>query len=148
MAVSAKLYTNAMKAFMTGAVTWKASGGSTIKCALVADTYTPNQDTHDNWDDVSSHEVSGTGYTTGGATLTLSDPTVDTATNEIGMDATDVQWTNSTIIARYAVIYFASGTPSTSTLIGYVDFGEDMSSSSGTFSIVWAATGVFKVTVS
>jgi hypothetical protein len=147
MAVSAKLYTNAMKAFMMGAVTWKASGGSVIKVALLTSTYTPDQDAHDNFDDVSAYEVTGTGYTAGGKALTLSDPTVDAATNETRMDADDVQWTDSTITARYAVVYYASGTPSTSTLIAYVDFGEDVSSSGAAFDIAWAASGIFKVTV-
>lgn len=147
MAVSAKLYTNAMKAFMTGAVTWKASGGSAIKVALLGSGYTPNQDAHDNFDDVSSNEVTGTGYTAGGASLTLIDPSVDAATNETRMDANDVSWANSTITARYAVIYYASGTPGTSTLIGYVDFGEDVMSSGAAFDIEWGASGIFKVTV-
>ena len=147
MAVTAKLYTNAIKAFITGAVTWKASGGSAIKVALLNSTYTPDQDAHDNFDDVSSNEITGTGYTAGGASLTLIDPSVDAATNETRMDANDVSWANSTITARYAVIYNASGTPSASTLIGYVDFGEDVISSGAAFDIAWAASGIFKVTV-
>ncbi len=40
-----------------------------IKVALVTSSYTPAQDTHDYWDDVSANEASGTGYTAGGATL-------------------------------------------------------------------------------
>jgi hypothetical protein len=135
-----------MKAFMTGAVNWKASGGSAIKVALLTSTYTPDQDAHDNFDDVSAYEVTGTGYTAGGKALTLSDPTVDAATNETRMDANDVSWANSTITARYAVIYYASGTPSTSTLIAYVDFGEDAISNGAAFDIVWDASGIFKVT--
>lgn len=40
----------------------------TIKCALTTSSYTPNLDTHDRFDDV-TNEVTGTGYTAGGATL-------------------------------------------------------------------------------
>ena len=40
----------------------------TIKVMLVTSTYTPNQDTHTKRSDV-TNEVSGTGYTAGGATL-------------------------------------------------------------------------------
>lgn len=119
----------------------------TIKVALVTSTYTPNQDTHDYYDDVSANEASGTGYTAGGATLTSKTVTYDTATNKQTFDAADVSWASSTITARYAVIYKATGTGSTSPLIGYVDFGTDQSSSAGTFTIQWNASGIFTATV-
>lgn len=118
----------------------------TIKVALVSSSYTPNQDTHDYWDDVSSNEVSGTGYTAGGATLASKTVTYDSGTNVTKFDAADVSWTSSTITARYAVIYLSTGTASTSPLIAYVDFGSDQSSSSGTFQIVWDAAGIFTTT--
>jgi len=118
----------------------------TIKVALVSSSYTPNQDTHDYWDDVSSNEVSGTGYTAGGATLASKTVTYDSATNVTKFDAADVSWTSSTITARYAVVYLDTGTASTSPLIAYVDFGSDQSSSSGTFQIVWDSAGIFTTT--
>jgi len=40
----------------------------TFKLALVTSSYTPDRDTHDNFDDI-TNEVSGTGYTAGGAAL-------------------------------------------------------------------------------
>lgn len=118
----------------------------TIKVALVSSSYTPNQDTHDYWDDVSTYEVSGTGYTAGGATLASKAVTYDSGTNVTKFDAADVSWTSSTITARYAVIYLSTGTASTSPLIAYVDFGSDQSSSSGTFQIVWDSAGIFTTT--
>jgi hypothetical protein len=118
----------------------------TIKVALLSSSYTPNQDTQDYWDDVSSFEVSGTGYSTGGATLANKSVSYNSSTNVTKFDADDVSWTSSTITARYAVIYDATGTASTSALIGYVDFGSDQSSSSGTFSIVWDSAGIFTTT--
>ena len=42
---------------------------NTIKCMLLGAGYTPNYDTHDFLDDVVASEVTGTGYTAGGATL-------------------------------------------------------------------------------
>jgi hypothetical protein len=118
----------------------------TIKVALLSSSYTPNQDTHDYFDDVSSFEVSGTGYTAGGETLANKSVTYTGATNVTKFDADDVSWTSSTITARYAVVYDSTGTASTSALIGYVDFGSDQSSSSGTFSIVWDSAGIFTTT--
>lgn len=118
----------------------------TIKVALVSSSYTPNQDTHDYWDDVSTYEVSGTGYTSGGATLASKAVTYDGGTNVTKFDAADVSWTSSTITARYAVVYLDTGTAATSPLIAYVDFGSDQSSSSGTFQIVWDGAGIFTTT--
>jgi hypothetical protein len=119
----------------------------TIKVALLSSSYTPNQDTDDYWNDVSSYEVTGTGYTAGGATLANKAVTYTSGTNVTKFDGDDVSWTSSTITARYAVIYDASpATDSTKPLIGYVDFGSNQSSSSGTFSIVWDSAGIFTTT--
>jgi hypothetical protein len=118
----------------------------TIKVALVTSSYTPNQDTHDYWDDVSANEISGTGYSAGGATLANKTVGYTAGTNVTKFDGDDVSWTSSTLTARYAVVYLSTGTPSTSPLIAYVDFATDQSSSSGTFTITWSASGIFTTT--
>jgi hypothetical protein len=119
----------------------------TIKVALVSSSYTPDQDAHDYWNDVSTYEVSGTGYTAGGATLASKTATYDSANNVIVLDAADTTWASSTITARYAVVYDSTGTSSTSALIGYVDFGSDQSSTNGNFTITWDSTGIVRITV-
>ena len=119
-----------------------------IKVALLTSAYTPNQDTHDYFDDVASAEVTGTGYTSGGATLGNKSVTYNAGTNEVVFDGDDTVWASSTITARYAVVYDASpATNATRPLIGYVDFTSDQSSTNGNFTITWDATGIFKVTV-
>ena len=138
------LYTKFPAKALNGEIDWDTD---TIKVALVTSSYTPNQDTHDYWDDVSANETSGSGYTAGGATLGSKTITQDDATNKQTFDAADVSWASSTITARYAVIYKSTGTASTSPLIGYVDFGTDQSSSAGTFTISWSASGIFTTTV-
>ena len=119
----------------------------TIKVALLTSSYTPDQDAHDYFNDVSSAEVTGTGYTAGGATLASKTATYDSANNVVILDAADTTWASSTITARYAVIYDSTGTASTSPLIGYVDFGSDQSSTSGNFTITWDSTGIVRITV-
>ena len=115
-------------------------GANTIKCALVTSSYTPNIDSHDFFDDV-TNEVSGTGYTAGGATLTTS-VSQDNTDDEAVFDATDVTWANSTITARGAVIYKSTGVASTSPLICYIDFGANKTSDGGTFQITFDAEGI------
>jgi len=116
----------------------------TIKVMLVTSSYTPDQDNHDYKDDV-TNEVSGTGYTAGGATLANKSVTQDNTNDKGVFDADDVTWSNSTITARGAVLYKDTGDASTSPLICYFDFGEDKSSSSGDFTIQWNADGILNL---
>lgn len=104
-------------------------------------------DAHDFFDDI-TNEVSGTGYTAGGATLANPSVTQGNTNNRSYFDADDVSWASATITnARYAIIYKSTGTAGTSALIGYVDLGANYSSSgSQTFEIRWdatAETGIF-----
>lgn len=140
-----KLYGNFLKQALNKEVDWDSD---TIKVALLSSSYTPNQDTHDYYDDVSSYEVTGTGYTTGGATLASKTSTYDGTNNVIVLDAADVTWSSSTITARYAVVYDDSGASAAAkALIGYVDFGSDQSSTNGNFTITWDSTGIVRITV-
>lgn len=116
----------------------------TIKVALVTSSYTPDQDTHEDFADV-TNEITGTGYTAGGAALANKAVTKDTTDNEGVFDADDVTWSSSTITARGAVVYKDSGTASTSWLVCYLDFGSDQSSSSGNFTIQWNAEGILNL---
>ena len=141
MAVTANWYGLGLKAFMDGSINWASD---TIKVALTTSAYTPDQDTHDFFNDV-TNEVTGTGYTAGGATLGSKTSNYTTGTNTVWLDAADTSWTTSTITARRAVIYKSTGTASTSPVLGYVDFGADVVSSSGTFSIQWDSGGILTV---
>ena len=142
--MASKLYGNFLLKALNKEVDFDSD---TIKVALLSSSYTPDQDAHDYFNDVSTYEVSGTGYTTGGITLSSKTATYDSATNVIVLDAADVTWSSSTITARYAVVYDATGTASTSALIGYVDFGSDQSSTNGNFTITWDSTGIVRITV-
>jgi hypothetical protein len=134
MAVSAFWYGNALLKALNKEIDWDTD---TIKVALVANTYTPNQDTHTYFSDITG-EVTGTGYTAGGQALASKTITYTGATNIIALDAADTTWAASTLTARYAVIYDDSpATAATKPLLGYVDFGVDQVSSSGNFLITW-----------
>jgi hypothetical protein len=145
MAVTATMYGVPVKNMWSGAnvIDWDTD---TIKVALTTSTYTPDQDTHDFFNDV-TNEITGTGYSAGGATLTSPTVTYDTATNQVRLDAADTTWTTSTLTARYAVVYKSTGTASTSPLIGYVNFGADVTTSAGTFQITWDSTGIARFDV-
>ncbi len=113
----------------------------TLKVALVASTYTPNINTHVFFSDV-TNEVTGTGYTAGGATLASLITAVDNTNNRASWSAGNATWSTSTITARGAVVYKSTGVSTTSPLLCYFDFTTDQVSSAGTFSIVWNANGL------
>jgi hypothetical protein len=118
----------------------------TIKVALLTG-HTPAQDTHAVFSDVSGNQITGTGYTAGGATLGTKTITYDTASDQIRMGAANTSWTTSTLSATHAVVYKDTGTGSTSGLLALVDFGATVTTTAGTFQITWDATGICVIDV-
>lgn len=126
-----------------GGIDWESD---TIKVALLTDSYSPDQETDTHFDDVDTDEVSsGDGYTSGGETISNASSSADDLVHTL--DGDDVSWTESTITARYGVIYKDTGTASTSPLVAYIDFEENKSSSDGTFQIAWGSDGIITYTL-
>lgn len=115
----------------------------TIKMMIVTSSYTPNVDSHNFIDDVSTNEVSASGtYSAGGVTLASKTTTQDDTDNEGVFDFTDPSVTTATITGRYVVFYKDTGTPGTSPLICYDDLGSNQSSTNGTWTYVVPAEGL------
>lgn len=143
--MASKMYGKLIERVFNGEVDYDSHA---IKVALLTSAYTPNQDTHIVYADVVGSQATGQGYTAGGATLGNKTVTYDAASNVTVLDADDVTWANSTITARYAVIYDDNGaTNNDKVLLGYVDFGVDQASTNGNFTITWDAGGIFRFTV-
>lgn len=83
-----------------------------------------------------SNEVSGTGYTAGGVTLTST--TVATTGTVAYFDADDPSWSSATFTARGALVYNNSNS---NKAIAVLDFGGDFTVAGGTFKIVLPAAG-------
>jgi hypothetical protein len=106
----------------------------TFKAMLVTSTYSPNKDTHDKRDDV-TNEVTGTGYTAGGTTCAVT-VTKDTANDKVTITLGSVSWSSSTITARGCVYYKSrGGASSADEIVAYNDFGGNVSTTGGTFSV-------------
>lgn len=135
------IYNSFRKKIMDGSIDLDTD---TIKVALVTSSYVPSQDNHDFFNDV-TNEVSGTGYSAGGATLATKTVTQDDSNDRGVFDADDVSWATSTITARAAVIYKSTGVSSTSALIAYIDFSTDQTTSATTFRIEWSASGILYI---
>lgn len=133
------LYNSFKRDIMNGSIDLDTD---TIKIMLVTSSYSPNIDTHTKRSDI-TNEVSGTGYTAGGATLANKAVTADNTNDRGVFDADDVSWTTSTITARGAVLYKSrGGASSADELIMYLDFSTDYTSTAGTFLITWNASGI------
>ena len=87
-----------------------------------------------NYSDVTgnSDEASGTGYTTGGATL--SGATIGTDGTTAHVDFTDVTFSNASVAADGGIIYNSS---QSNKAIAVFDFGSTQTSTSGDFVITF-----------
>ena len=95
-------------------------------------------------------EVSGSGYTAKGNTLSGVSVTTDTSNNVSYVDFSDSQWTSSTITATDCMIFadnIASPAADPAMYIG--DFNGSKSSSSGTFTVQFptasATTAIIRI---
>ena len=112
------------------------------KVMLTTSTYTPDYNAHDFRNDV-TNEVSGTGYSSGGIALTSTEITVSSG-NAV-FDAADSSWAAATFTARQAVHYFVVGSAATDALGYNIDFGSDVASAGGTFTIQYHASGIWSI---
>ena len=101
-----------------------ASG--TIKCALLDNTYTPNQDTHVFVSDLSGELTDGS-YSR--KTLTGTSLSTDVDTNTTSLLADSPVFTGLAVAFQYVVFFLSTGTDSTSGLIALVDYTTDQNTS-------------------
>jgi hypothetical protein len=115
---------------LQGVHDFTASTGNTFKLALYTNSATLDASTTAY---SASNEVSGTGYSAGGGTLTNITPTTSGTT--AFTDFADLTFSTATITARGALIYndTAAGDPA----VVVLDFGADKTSTSGDFTIVF-----------
>lgn len=125
------IFNKALEAWARGSIDFDTD---TFKWMLTTSAYTEDKDAHDFRNDI-TNEVTGTGYTAGGATSTVS-VNLDTVNDRVDITLGGVSWTTSTITARKAVLYKSRGGASTADEVIVVnDFGSDVSTTAGTFTL-------------
>lgn len=135
------VYNQFKSKLMTGAYNLGAAG-NTIRIALMNNSHSFVAE-NDVWSDVSANQISGTGYTAGGATLANKAVSIDDTDDEGVFDADDVSWTSASFTAYHAVLYNASVT---NDLILSIDFGGQQTVTAGTFTIQWNTEGILNLT--
>ena len=128
MAISQAMCTSFKVELLTGTHDFTNSTGDTFKIALYTSSATLDATTTAY---SATNEVSGTGYTAKGNTLTNVTPTSSSTTAYT--DFADTTWSSATITANGALIYNedATGDPAVAVLA----FGGDKTSTNGDFTI-------------
>jgi len=140
--VETKWFTRGGKNLVEQEVGWVTGP---INVMLMKAAYVFDQDGPEVYADLSAAEVVGIGYTAGGTALSGRSIGLDASLNETRLLGNPVQWPNSTITSRGAVVYATTGSKP---VLGYCDFGMDRLSISGLFSIEWPNSIVLRATAS
>jgi hypothetical protein len=120
--------TSFKQALLDGEMDFSSDTSQTFKIALFTSSATLDATTTAY---STTNEVSGTGYTAGGNTLTIStNPTTSGTTAYLSFSNTT--WSAATLTARGALIYQSGGT---NPAVAVLDFGADKTSTAGDFTI-------------
>lgn len=115
------LYTSLFRDLLKGDIDFDTA---TVKAILTTNSYTENKD-HARRSEV-TNEITATGYTAGGVTLTPVISAVDTTNDRVTLTLPAATWTGFTGTARKIVYYVSTGTAANDPLILCVDFGSDV----------------------
>ena len=130
MAIAQAMCTSFKVALLDGEMDFSSDTAQSYKIALYTSSASLGAATAAY---TTSNEVSGTGYSAGGNTLSISTNSTSTGTTAFLSFATTT-WSTATITARGALIYQAGGsTPA----VAVLDFGGDKTSTAGDFQITF-----------
>lgn len=130
MAISTAMCSSFKQELLQGKHDFQSSGGHTFKIALYTSSASLDATTTDY---SATNEVSGTGYTAAGETLTSNGVSLSSTTAFV--DFADVTWSSATITANGALIYNTTtdGGSSTTDAVAVLAFGGDKTSTNGDF---------------
>ena len=129
MSITQAMCTSFKQALLDGEMDFSSDTSQTFKIALFTSSATLDATTTAY---SVTNEVSGTGYTAGGNTLTISANPATSGTTAF-LDFADTTWSAASITARGALIYKADG--ATNPAVAVLDFGADKTSTAGDFTI-------------
>jgi len=130
MAITQAMCTSFKRALLDGEMDFSSDTAQSYKIALYTSSASLDAATTAY---TTSNEITGTGYSAGGNTLTISTAPTTSGTTAFLSFATTT-WTTATITARGALIYQVGGsTPS----VAVLDFGGDKTSTAGDFQITF-----------
>lgn len=147
MAITAAMPSSFKKQLFEAVHDFRLTGGDTFKIALYVSAATMDATTTAY--SATNEVANGSGYTTGGATLTRIDPANDGTAGIC--DFADTTWSVASFTARGALIYNTTPTHTyTNPACAVLDFGSDKTASGGDFLVQFpaaaAATAIIRIT--
>ena len=136
MAITSAIANSFKQEILVGTHNFTASSGNTFKIALIkanasqSGTYNAGTTNYSVVTGNSDELANGSGYTTGGNTLTSVTPTLDGSTAVC--DFASTSWSSATFTTRGCIIY---NTSASNKAVMVLDFGADYSVSNGTFTV-------------
>jgi hypothetical protein len=120
--------------------------GATWKMSLHTTSMAANVDTWNFQDDLTNEVANGSGYTTGGVTLTGVALSYDATTDQVRFDFNDPSWTFSASTSwRYGAVYIdTAGAASTDPLLLLLDWGATQTVS-GVYTVNVDSTGIYAI---
>lgn len=118
---------------------------TTHKWAMYDNTITPNYSTEVGY--AATGEVSGTGYTAAGRTIAAgggSPTTTESPAGTLMYDQNDMVWASPTSVTAYGAKLYCDALAADNLILAMY-FGGAFTSTAGTFTIQFAATGVFTI---
>ena len=129
MAITQAMCTSFKLALLDGEMDFSSDTSQTFKIALFTSSATLDASTAAY---STTNEVTGTGYTAGGNTLTVTTGNPQTSGTTAFLTFDNTTWSTATITARGALIYQSGGS---NPAVAVLDFGADKTSTAGDFQI-------------
>lgn len=130
MAITQSLATSFKVDLLSGNMNFTSGSGDTFKMALYTSSATLGPTTTIY---TASNEVTGSGYASGGNTLTISQSPTSGGTTAF-ISFANTSWSSATFTTRGALIYNSS---QGNKAVAIFDFGSDKTVSNGTFTITF-----------
>lgn len=136
MAITSAIANSFKQEILVGTHNFTASSGHTFKIALIkanasqSGTYNAGTTNYSVVTGNSDELANGSGYSTGGNTLTSVTPVLDS--NTAVCDFANTSWSSATFTTRGCIIY---NTSASNKAVMVLDFGADYSVSNGTFTV-------------
>lgn len=125
------IFSSALSDALSGKINFNSDRFKVMLCTA---DYEPDKDVHTKRSDV-TNEISAFGYVKGGVDVDLS-VLNDVINHRVDVTLGQAVWANSTITARKAVYYKShGGSPALDELVAVIDFGGDVTSTSGQFKL-------------
>ena len=143
MAITQAMCTSFKQALLDGEMDFSSDTSQTFKIALFTSSATLDASTTAY---STTNEVTGTGYTAGGNTLTVTTGNPQTSGTTAFLTFDNTTWSTATITARGALIYQSGGS---NPAVAVLDFGADKTSTAGDFQIQFptadASTAIIRI---